>query len=73
MTYNVSSGTLSLYTTTTTTHDMICIISETKGVVKMSASSDVFSESAQDFEYDGLFIHWFVELPAGEPSRYLSV
>ena len=29
----------------------------------------VLSESAQDFEYDGLFIRWFVDLPTG---HYLS-
>jgi len=22
-------------------------------------------ESAKDFEYDGLFIRWFIDLPAG--------
>jgi len=26
------------------------------------------SESAKDFDYDGLFIRWFVDLPTGNVS-----
>ena len=32
---------------------------------KPIACVNVFSVSAKDFEYDGLFISWFVDLPTG--------